>query len=292
MMPCPGEPRKGSCPCYGPFAMELRVNGKAMEVPEGTTVHDLVERLGLRVTSVAVEHNGEPVQRTRYSAVVLEAGDVLEVVRPVQGGERSLEAAKLYLVTDAAMPADVLETVVEAGVGIVQLRMKDADAVEVMEAADAVQSVCVRHGVPFIVNDRPDLARALGADGVHLGQGDLLPRHAREILGPQAIIGRSTHSTDDIARALDEHAKGCVDYIAVGPVHETPTKPGRSAVGYDLVRHAAEHVAFPWFAIGGIDASNVGAVVEAGARRVVVVRAIAQAPDPVAAARRLAEALG
>jgi thiamine-phosphate pyrophosphorylase len=114
---------------------------------------------------------------------------------------------------------------------------------------------------------------------------------ANEILGPEAIIGRSTHSAADIERAIAEHAEGLCDYIAVGPVHATPTKPGRAAVGYDLVSFAANKVSFPWFAIGGIDETNVGYVRDSGAERIVVVRAITQAADPGAAAARLARAL-
>jgi thiamine-phosphate pyrophosphorylase len=141
------------------------------------------------------------------------------------------------------------------------------------------------------VNDRPDIALALEAEGVHLGQDDVPPMIARSILGPVAIIGRSTHSVEDIDRAMTEHAAGLCDYIAVGPVHETPTKSGRRAVGYDLLRYAAGRVPFPWFAIGGIDPTNVADVLEAGAGRIVVVRAIAESADPVATAKQLAEAL-
>ena len=202
-----------------------------------------------------------------------------------------MDDRRLYVCFPGEFPVDLLGSVIEAGVDVVQLRMKDAEAAEVIEIADQMQHVCRDLGVPFIVNDRPDIAFALTADGVHLGQDDLPPGVARELLGPKAIIGRSTHSKSDIARALDEHAHGCADYIAVGPVHETPTKAGRPAVGLELVEHAAATVDFPWFAIGGIDTSNVDAVVKAGARRVVVVRAITQADDPIDAAKRLRDAL-
>jgi thiamine-phosphate pyrophosphorylase len=138
----------------------------------------------------------------------------------------------------------------------------------------------------FVVNDRPDVALAARADGVHLGQNDLPPDVARRILGPDAIVGLSCHTPQDHERAAPE-----VDYVTAGPVHATPTKPGRPGVGLDLVRHAASRVELPWFAIGGIDPSNVREVVEAGATRVVVVRAVTEAADPAEAVRELLAAL-
>ncbi len=198
---------------------------------------------------------------------------------------------KLYVCFPGEFPIDLLESVIEAGVDVVQLRMKDAEAAEVIEIADQMQHVCRDMHVPFIVNDRPDIALALQADGVHLGQDDLPPDVARAIVGPDAIIGRSTHSTDDIARAVREHDGRCADYIAVGPVHATPTKLGRPGVGLGLIEHAAATVDFPWFAIGGIDTSNVDDVVKAGAKRIVVVRAVTEADDPIDAAQRLRGAL-
>jgi thiamine-phosphate pyrophosphorylase len=204
---------------------------------------------------------------------------------------RALERARLYLVAPGEFPVDVLASVIEAGVDIVQLRMKDAEASEILEVGDAWMRVCASAGVPLIVNDRPDIALALGADGVHLGQDDLPPAVARTILGPDAIIGRSTHSIDDIEQGLREHDEGAADYVAVGPVYETPTAPGKPGVGVELVREAAARVSFPWFAIGGLDPSNVGDVVAAGAQRIVVVRAITLAADPVGAAKSLRDAL-
>jgi len=197
----------------------------------------------------------------------------------------------LYVCVPGEFPVDLLGSIIEAGVDVVQVRMKDAEAAEVIEIADQMQHVCRDLGVPLIVNDRPDIALALQADGVHLGQDDLPPSVARQILGRNAIIGRSTHSQQDIERAITEHAEGCADYIAVGPVHETPTKVGRPGVGLELIEHAAANVDFPWFAIGGIDTSNVDAVVKAGAKRIVVVRAITEADDPIDAAKRLRDAL-
>lgn len=198
---------------------------------------------------------------------------------------------RLYLVAPGGLDTGVLGAVIEAGVDVVQLRMKEALADEILLQAERYREVCSSGDVPFIVNDRPDLALAAHADGVHLGQEDLPPIVARDILGPKALIGRSTHSPDDIRRGIDEHGRGACDYIAVGPVYATPTAPHRAAVGLDLVRYAAEHVAFPWFAIGGIDTSNVADVVRAGATRVVVVRAITLAPDPAAAAKELRASL-
>jgi thiamine-phosphate pyrophosphorylase len=199
----------------------------------------------------------------------------------------AFERARLYLVAPGDFPVDVLGAVIEAGVDLVQLRMKDAEAAEVIEVADQFQGVCEVASVPFVINDRPDIALALAADGVHLGQDDLAPIVAREILGPDVMIGRSTHSTDDVTRALEEHEHGLADYIAVGPVHQTPTKAGRPAVGLELVAHAAEHVPLPWFAIGGINISTLSNVVKAGGQRIVVVRAIVESEDPVRAASEL-----
>jgi thiamine-phosphate pyrophosphorylase len=195
--------------------------------------------------------------------------------------------ARVYLVAPGEFPVDVLDVVIDAGVDVVQLRMKDADAAEVIEIGEQWMGVCEDRRVPFIVNDRPDVALALAADGVHLGQDDLPPVVARDILGPQAIIGRSTHSEADIELALREHADGLADYIAVGPVHATPTKEGRPGTGVGLIEHASGVAPLPWFAIGGINATNVAAVTTAGATRVVVVRAITEASDPVAAVEAL-----
>ncbi len=203
----------------------------------------------------------------------------------------ALDRARLYLVAPGELPVDVLPSVVEAGVDLVQLRIKDADAAEIIEIGDQWRGECERASVLFIVNDRPDIALALGADGVHLGQDDLPPSVARDIVGPDALIGRSTHSVDDIEGARKEHADGITDYVAVGPVYETPTAPGKPAVGLELLQIAAERMSFPWFAIGGINPRNVGGIVEAGARRIVVVRAITEAADPIRAVEELRAAL-
>ena len=161
---------------------------------------------------------------------------------------------------------------------IIQLRMKDEEARAVLSAGEPVAAACRSARVPFIVNDRPDVALALGADGVHLGQGDLPAAVARRVLG-DGLIGRSTHSREQID--LEVGSEPAPSYIAVGPVHPTPTKPGRPGVGLDLIRYAAERVTLPWFAIGGLDASTLPSAIEAGARRAVVVRAITEARDPL-----------
>ena len=198
-----------------------------------------------------------------------------------------LAAASLYLVC-GALPDAALDSALRGGVGIVQLRCKQAEDAEVIAAGRRFASVCERLGAPLIVNDRPDLAVALDADGVHLGQQDISVEDARELLGPDRIVGLSTHSAAQIEAAL---ACG-VDYIGVGPVHVTPTKPGRPAVGTELLAYAATHARIPFFAIGGIDSGNVAGVVAAGAKRVAVVRAITDAADPEHAARQLRAALG
>jgi thiamine-phosphate pyrophosphorylase len=205
---------------------------------------------------------------------------------PVDDDERRerLARARLYLVC-ARRDADFLRAALKGGVDVVQLRDKEASDEELLAAAQAFRACCAETGALFLVNDRPDLAVAAGADGVHVGQDDMTPAEARSVVGPQRLVGQSTHSAAQIDAAAG------VDYIAVGPVHATPTKPGRPAVGLGPLRHAAAHTPVPWFAIGGLDADNVGEAIAAGARRVVVVRAITEAADPHAAAGALRDAL-
>jgi thiamine-phosphate pyrophosphorylase len=150
-----------------------------------------------------------------------------------------------------------------------------------------MRALCERIGALLIVNDRPLVAREVGADGVHVGQEDMPVAEARELIGPELLIGLSTHAREEI----DAPDAALADYVGVGPVHETPTKPGRPAVGLELVRYAAAHARKPFFAIGGLHAGNIAPVLEAGARRAVVLRAIAGAEDPQAAARELRERL-
>jgi thiamine-phosphate pyrophosphorylase len=198
-----------------------------------------------------------------------------------------LSAARLYLVCDARPPS-LLRAALRGGVDLLQLRDKHADDAAILAAAPAFRAAADEADALFVLNDRPDLVAACGADGVHLGQDDMAPAAARALVGPEAIVGRSTHAP---AQADEAEADPDVDYLAVGPVHATPTKPGRPAAGLDYVAYAAAHVSKPWFAIGGLDAATLPAAVARGARRAVVVRAIADAPDPEAAARRLREAL-
>ena len=199
-----------------------------------------------------------------------------------------LRTARLYFVCDARPhgqePEPLLRAALNGGADIVQLREKDLGRRVIERSAGTFRRLCDTYGVLFIVNDDPDLARACDADGVHLGQHDVAVAEARRVLGSDALIGLSTHDAEQV-----EAAEG-VEYISVGPVWETPTKAGRPAVGLELVRHAANKARVPFFAIGGIDPSNAREVVEAGAERLCVVRAIRDAEDPAAAAAELRRA--
>jgi len=196
-----------------------------------------------------------------------------------------LRRARLYLVVEAAAE-DVIAPALRGGVDMVQLRDKQSDDEAILRAAAAFRAHCDDHGALLWLNDRPDLARAARADGIHVGQDDMPVAEARERAGAGMLIGLSTHAPDQFDAALECGA----DQISVGPVWETPTKEGRPAVGLEYVRYAAERGGdAPWFAIGGIDAGNVDQVVAAGARRIVVVRAIRDAGDPEAAAALLKE---
>lgn len=193
-----------------------------------------------------------------------------------------LTGARLYLVCDE-MPAGQLDAAIKGGVQIVQLRMKSAGPERILKIATRYAEVCAAHGVPLIINDHPELVAAAGADGVHLGQDDLPVAEARSLLGDRLIIGLSTHDPAQIDGAQD----AAVDYIGVGPVHSTPTKPGRPAVGTELVAYARRRSGLPFFAIGGVGPANLKSVLDAGAERVAVVRAISEAPEPEQAARQL-----
>jgi len=177
----------------------------------------------------------------------------------------------------------LLRAALRGGVDIVQLREKSLSRREIERSAQTFRRLCDTYSALFVVNDDPDLARACNADGVHVGQDDMAAAEARAALGPDAIVGLSTHSEEQIAAAAGEP----VDYVSVGPIWETPTKEGRPAVGLDLIRHAASATPHPFFAIGGIDATNAPQVVDAGARRICVVRAIRDAEDPAVAAEEL-----
>ena len=232
-----------------------------------------------------------------------------------------LRTARLYLCCEARPngqdPEALLRAALTGGVDIVQLREKSLPRREIELAAQTFRRLCDTYSALFIVNDDPALAQTCGADGVHLGQDDMPVEEAREILGPDAIIGISTHSKEQIdaaggaggqadqgrkergvlrTQATEDadmrrpHASSGIDYMSVGPIWETPTKEGRPAVGLGLIEHAARGAERPFFAIGGIDAGNASEVVAAGAQRLCVVRAIRDAEDPTAAAEALRRA--
>jgi thiamine-phosphate pyrophosphorylase len=191
---------------------------------------------------------------------------------------RSPEASRLYLIVGARPDLEgLLEAAIRGGVDLVQIREKELPDRELLECLELARRITARHRVPLVVNDRPDLAVLVEADYVHVGQDDLPVAAARRFGLP---VGLSTHSREQVDRAD-------ADYLGVGPVFATPTKPGRAGVGLELVRYAAARARVPWFAIGGIDAGNAAEVVAAGARRIAVVRAIAEAPDPERAAHAL-----
>jgi thiamine-phosphate pyrophosphorylase len=201
--------------------------------------------------------------------------------------------ARLYLCVDGRRDrgdlAPFLDAVLSNGVDIVQLRQKGLEAGEELALLEVFAAACARHGTLLAVNDRADVALAAGADVLHLGQDDLPVPAARRILGPGPVIGRSSHSPEQAAAAAIEEG---VDYFCAGPVWETPTKQGRPGTGTGLLtRVAAVGTARPWFAIGGISLDRLDSVLEAGATRVVVVRAITEVDDPGAAAAAFAKRL-
>ncbi|MEE2031003.1 thiamine phosphate synthase [Rhodococcus chondri] len=214
-----------------------------------------------------------------------------------------LATARLYLCTDARRDtgdlAHFAEEALAGGVDIIQLRDKDSagekkfgrlEAREELAALEVLADACARHGALLAVNDRADIAFAAGADILHLGQGDLPVAQARRILGDDIVVGRSTASRAQAALADIEEG---VDYFASGPVWDTPTKPGRSAAGLDVIREVAQsRPQRPWFAIGGVDLERLPEVLDAGVTRIAVVRAITKAADPRAAAAALKAALG
>jgi thiamine-phosphate pyrophosphorylase len=234
-----------------------------------------------------------------------------------------LRTARLYFVCDARPcgedPEALLRAALSGGVDIVQLREKQLGRAEIQRAATTFRRLCDTYSALFILNDDPDLAQACDADGVHLGQDDGSVEEARAILGPDAIIGLSTHSKEQIDAAAgvpgqadqgrrerrvlrtqatedaDMRRPGipaAPDHISVGPIWETPTKAGRPGVGLELISHAAERAPRPFFAIGGIDPANAAQVVAAGAQRLCVVRAIRDAAEPAAVAEALRRTVG
>jgi thiamine-phosphate diphosphorylase len=202
-----------------------------------------------------------------------------------------LQWARLYFVCDARPrsedPEALLNAAMSGGAGMIELRDREQPRNAVERSGRTFRRLADTYGALFIVNDDPHLALELRADGVHVGQDDMDPAEARRIMGPDAIIGLSTHSREQIEAA----GRAPVDYISVGPVWETPTKEGRPATGLDLIGEAAEIAEKPWFAIGGIDTENMSEVASAGAERLCVVRAIRDAANPRAAATTLFDAV-
>ena len=207
-----------------------------------------------------------------------------------------LERARLYFVCEArpegADPRPLLEAAIRGGALIVQLRDKELGDEDLVAASSDFREAADEGGALFILNDQPDLVAECAADGVHLGQDDAPVAEARRAAGPDALIGLSTHSTDQVAAACQAEDDARPDQISVGPVWETPTKEGRPATGLALLEFAAREATLPWFAIGGIGPETVGEAAAAGAKRAVVVRAIRDAADPEAVARLLTDALG
>lgn len=215
--------------------------------------------------------------------------------------------ARLYLCTDSRQGRGDFEDFIDAayagGVDIIQLRDKQLEAAEELELLEVLQAAAHRHGRLWAVNDRADIASLSGAPVLHLGQKDLPLHSARRFVGSETVIGLSTHTPREVDAAIAASpGRSGLDYFCVGPVWSTPTKPGRAAVGLELVSYAADAIRaadrmtvdgilLPWFAIGGIDLANVEQVVAAGASRVVVVRAITEADDPAAAAKSILEVL-
>jgi thiamine-phosphate pyrophosphorylase len=209
---------------------------------------------------------------------------------------RRLQDARLYFVCDGRPdgrdPTPLLQAALRGGADLIQLREKAPRcAEELISLSDPFRRAAAEHGALFILNDRPDLVEACGADGVHVGQEDASVAEARAEAGPEGLVGLSTHSPAELRAALDAHDDERPDQASVGPVWATPTKEGRPATGLGLVELAAREATIPWFAIGGIDVENVSQVVSAGAERIVVVRAVRDAADPEAAAHALRVAL-
>lgn len=199
-----------------------------------------------------------------------------------------LAGRRFYLCTpDRRDLPQFVDACIKGGVDIVQYRDKDSDARTVLKRAALVRDVCRSHGVPFILNDRPDLAFELGADGVHVGQDDCPPSTARRILGPNAIIGLSTHSQDDLIGAEREP----IDYVSVGPVNPTPTKPGRPGTGLGYLRFAVDNAPVPFYVTGGVNPVSIKDLLTSGATRFVAVRWLVDADDAYTAARQLRQAI-
>jgi thiamine-phosphate pyrophosphorylase len=233
---------------------------------------------------------GAAMKQMRYQVYTLESQLLAHEVTDIgQIRRQKLQAANLYLVT---MPVDnivaVVESALQGGVQIVQYRQKDGEDGTRYAIAQQLCEICHKYDALFLVNDRVDIAIAVGADGIHVGQTDLPVSAVRQILdkngdASQYIIGQSTTNPQELEIALNNQ----VDYVGVGPVHATPTKPNKAASGYEYVTYAAQNINIPWFAIGGLDERNLAEAIAAGAKRVAVVRAIMQAEHPDLIAKKM-----
>lgn len=239
--------------------------------------------------SVENKEHAALFEKLRYTSYTLE-----KIMWDKLGAKKSpIEDKKLYLVTNSDKFStedeflDAVASALQGGVDILQLREKNMPAKKILELGKKIKQLCSEYGAIFIVNDRIDIAAILDADGVHLGQDDLDIKSARDILGNDKIVGISTHAPEQALKAVEDGA----DYIGVGPVFATPTKEGRIPVGLDYVKWSSENIDIPTFAIGGIDEENVEEVINAGAKRVAVVRAIINAKSPQKAAENFCNSL-
>ena len=245
----------------------------------------------LRVLAEYCPENFDMLENLRYKSYTLEKNmwDKLKE----KYNKFMLEDKKLYLVTNSDkfesedLFLDAVASALKGGVDILQLREKNMPANKIIELGKKVKLLCAEYGATFIVNDRVDIAYVLDADGVHLGQDDMDIESARKILGSNAIIGISTHAPEQAQKAVNDGA----DYIGMGPVFTTPTKPGRQSVGLEYVKWVSENIKIPAFAIGGIDLDNVQDVVNAGAKKIAVVRAIINSDNPEKAAQEFLKVL-
>lgn len=291
--------------CESDKVYELLLNSRDTQGDIGTNIENKTKRNGietifkanikrlqqaLRVLAEYSKDNGV-YEKARYESYTIEK-NMWEKLK-LKLNKLRLENKKLYLVTnsdkfdsqDAFL--DAVASALKGGVDMVQLREKNSCAKNIIELGKKIRNLCSIYGAIFIVNDRIDIAKIVEADGVHLGQDDADIAAAREILGEHAIVGISTHEPQQAIAAVESGA----DYIGVGPVFATPTKPGRSSVGIEYVRWASENIEIPFFAIGGIDEENCEEVSKAHANRVAVVRAIMNSVSPEEAAKRFLKIL-
>lgn len=221
---------------------------------------------------------GIAFKNIRYQVYILESNLL------THNRYKKLKESLLYLVTSGSENLlSVVESALKEGVTLVQYRDKNTDDISRLKTARNICQLCHDYNGLFIMNDRVDLALAVNADGVHLGQEDIPISLARQILGPNSIVGRSTTNPQEMAQAITQGA----DYIGVGPVYATPTKPGKNPAGLNYVNYARKHSPIPWFAIGGIDQENINEVITAGAKQVAIVRAIMKASDPATITQEL-----